>query len=468
MIKIYDISTFDVTGMIATKREDLGPHASFLGPDQSLLAVSSGQNVLVFSVLNLEKEPIKTITLHASPITAMAYNSVNRCMVSADLKGVLEVWDCSSEAEVGSAPTSTRNGLEYTSKMDTQLYELMRKKTFAVSLAVSPTGQHFCVYGEDHRVRIYHHASGKIVVTYDERAKMYDRSFSAPPYNIDGMDYGKRAAVEREMAQETIFTGGILTDDTLTNQYQLMTLTFDPTGKYLLLPTLAGIKLIEWQRNKLVKIIGQHDASALRFVSICLCSGDAKVNRQMQLARSGGSKAAMDHDKARISDSLIVALAYRKRRLYVFSHFDPLEQDNVDDDMAEDVLLRRDVLNEPPDAEDRLVMGDTASKAQALGSEAILRTSMGDIHIKLFPKECPRTVQNFCGHAKSGYYDNVIFHRVIKGFMLQTGDPLGDGTGGESIWGGEFEDEFVRTLRHDRPFTVSMANAGPNTNVSFE
>jgi peptidylprolyl isomerase domain and WD repeat-containing protein 1 len=68
---------------------------------------------------------------------------------------------------------------------------------------------------------------------------------------------------------------------------------------------------------------------------------------------------------------------------------------------------------------------------------------MGDIHIKLFP-EVPKTLENFCEHARSGYYDGVIFHRVISNFMLQTGDPLGDGTGGESIWGGEFEDEFVR------------------------
>ena len=75
-------------------------------------------------------------------------------------------------------------------------------------------------------------------------------------------------------------------------------------------------------------------------------------------------------------------------------------------------------------------------------------------------------IDNFCGHARSGYYDNVIFHRVIPGFMIQTGDPLGDGTGGESIWGGEFEDEIRRDLRHDRPFTVSMANAGPGTNGS--
>ena len=72
----------------------------------------------------------------------------------------------------------------------------------------------------------------------------------------------------------------------------------------------------------------------------------------------------------------------------------------------------------------------------------ILHTSYGDMHIKLYPEECPKTVENFTTHCRNGYYDNLIFHRVIKGFMIQTGDPLGDGTGGQSIWGGEFEDEF--------------------------
>ena len=84
----------------------------------------------------------------------------------------------------------------------------------------------------------------------------------------------------------------------------------------------------------------------------------------------------------------------------------------------------------------------------------------------MFAKECPKSVENFCVHSKNGYYNNHIFHRAIQGFMIQTGDPLGTGTGGESIWGGEFGDEFHPSLRHDRPYTLSMANAGPNTNGS--
>jgi peptidylprolyl isomerase domain and WD repeat-containing protein 1 len=160
----------------------------------------------------------------------------------------------------------------------------------------------------------------------------------------------------------------------------------------------------------------------------------------MQLARSGGSSATIDHDETKKSDALLIALAFRKKRFYVLSHDDPLE---TEEDVDEDVMLRRDVLNEPPDAEDRLIVDGSSSK-EKVGSEAILRTTMGDIHIKLFPDEVPKTIENFVGLSKNGYYDGVIFHRVIKGFMLQTGDPLGDGTGGESIWGGEFEDEFVR------------------------
>jgi peptidylprolyl isomerase domain and WD repeat-containing protein 1 len=78
----------------------------------------------------------------------------------------------------------------------------------------------------------------------------------------------------------------------------------------------------------------------------------------------------------------------------------------------------------------------------------------------------PKTVENFVVHSRNGYYNGNIFHRVIKQFMIQTGDPQGNGTGGTSIWGREFEDEFHPNLKHDKPYILSMANAGPNTNGS--
>ncbi len=96
---------------------------------------------------------------------------------------------------------------------------------------------------------------------------------------------------------------------------------------------------------------------------------------------------------------------------------------------------------------------------------ATIQTTLGTIKVKLFPQETPKTCENFTTHAKNGYYDGIIFHRVIKDFMIQGGDPQGTGRGGESIWGGSFEDEFDMDL-HNLRGALSMANAGPNTNGS--
>ncbi|EIL5480367.1 peptidylprolyl isomerase [Listeria monocytogenes] len=97
--------------------------------------------------------------------------------------------------------------------------------------------------------------------------------------------------------------------------------------------------------------------------------------------------------------------------------------------------------------------------------EAEMITNRGTIRIKLFPEIAPKTVENFVTHSKNGYYDGLIFHRVIPEFMIQGGDPDGRGTGGESIWGESFEDEFSTEVFNLRG-ALSMANAGPNTNGS--
>lgn len=96
---------------------------------------------------------------------------------------------------------------------------------------------------------------------------------------------------------------------------------------------------------------------------------------------------------------------------------------------------------------------------------ATVKTNMGEIKIRLFPKYAPKAVENFVTHAQNGYYDGLIFHRVIENFMIQGGDPNGNGTGGESIWGEPFEDEFTPEL-HNLRGALSMANAGPGTNGS--
>ena len=96
---------------------------------------------------------------------------------------------------------------------------------------------------------------------------------------------------------------------------------------------------------------------------------------------------------------------------------------------------------------------------------AIINTTYGSFKLRFFPEIAPKAVENFKNHLKDGYYENVIFHRVIKDFMVQTGDPQGTGMGGESIWGKPFEDEFSSKLLNITG-SVSMANCGPNTNGS--
>lgn len=95
----------------------------------------------------------------------------------------------------------------------------------------------------------------------------------------------------------------------------------------------------------------------------------------------------------------------------------------------------------------------------------VMNTTTGPIKMKLFKEKAPKTVENFLTHAENGYYDGIIFHRVIPEFMIQGGDPTGTGMGGESIFGNTFEDEFTMDLFNIRG-ALSMANAGPNTNGS--
>jgi len=129
----------------------------------------------------------------------------------------------------------------------------------------------------------------------------------------------------------------------------------------------------------------------------------------------------------------------------------------------------RDVFNERPTRDEQSVAAASAGQARTgpspLANSATIHTTLGDIHMRLFPQQAPKAVENFVGHARSGYFEGVVFHRVIPKFMIQTGDPLGDGTGGMSIWGKEFEDEFSDDLKHDR--CVSSSCCADSWRVEF-
>jgi peptidylprolyl isomerase len=103
---------------------------------------------------------------------------------------------------------------------------------------------------------------------------------------------------------------------------------------------------------------------------------------------------------------------------------------------------------------------------EAANPIATMETTKGIIKIELRADLAPKTVENFVTHSKNGYYNGLIFHRVIKDFMIQGGDPTGTGAGGESIWGKPFEDEFAPNAVFDKAGILAMANRGPNTNGS--
>ena len=107
-----------------------------------------------------------------------------------------------------------------------------------------------------------------------------------------------------------------------------------------------------------------------------------------------------------------------------------------------------------------------AMKTKKPVTGVLLETTQGNIEIRLYPAKAQMAVENFIGLVEKGYYDGIIFHRVIPGFMIQGGDPTGTGRGGESLWGRPFQDEFRSGLKFDKPGILAMANSGPNTNGS--
>jgi peptidylprolyl isomerase domain and WD repeat-containing protein 1 len=424
-VKIFDVSTVDMSLM---RKVEFIPETScwyetLLGEWKLLVADKESNRIVL-----IEDEKVQEIKSPTDqPTRQMIYSHLHNVVISIDATGFISIWNPLKPHVVPFEYLKDPSG--------THLNDLtLNASTNTNTLTLSPDQQFFCIYGSDRNIRIFRMSTGKLYRKYDESLQFYQQLCEKDrlPDKIDKVQFEKRIIQENEL-ERTPYNG-------------LVNCLYDESGNFILFSTPVGIKVLNLITNKLARIIGGGDN--IRFLNLALCTA---TSRGMTLQMAASDNPALTKEKAS-NEVVLIATAFRKNRFYLFTLEDVTSPSDT-----------RDIINE------KIIQDEVtgkASKSRLLPSGTIIRTTLGDIHITLYPEQAPLAVENFAVHSKNGYYCNVLFHRIIKGFMIQTGDPLGDGTGGTSIWNRDFSDEFHPSLRHDHPGTVSMANAGRNTNGS--
>jgi peptidylprolyl isomerase domain and WD repeat-containing protein 1 len=427
-IKIFDVVTFDLLSILNLERAAscvCWVHRRGVSPT---LAVAIGKEILTYDASGDLQAPMHTLSsIHRAPVVVMAYNPAFDCVISADAGGMIEYWQPNDSYE---KPDSV-----FKMKAATNLFDFKKAKSAPCSIAISPSGHQFATISfPDRKVRVFDFASGKLYRSYDESLETITAMQQAGTslQKLDEVEFGRRMAVERELDNPALKSR--------------INIVFDESGHFIAYGSLLGIKVINTLTNRVMKAYGKDEP--FRALNVALYQGAPQKKDVVTVSMAASANPLLNDAEAR--DPMLFATAYAKVRFYMFTNEEDITKST------------RDVQNEKP----RVLGGKKKEEKKAeSGTSAVLHTTYGDIHIRLFPDKAPKAVENFVTHSRNGYYNNTIFHRVIRKFMIQCGDPLGDGTGGESIWGKEFEDEFS-DLKHDRPYTVSMANAGPNTNGS--
>ncbi|KAL8757563.1 MAG: hypothetical protein Q9199_002134 [Rusavskia elegans] len=431
-IKIFDVITFDLLAIIqleTTPRSICYVHRR--GASIPLLAVSEdiGHAISIYDGRGETQRPLHTISsLHRSTVTAMAYNNEHGCAISVDESGMVEYWSPETAYE------KPRSVWEY--KSSTDLFAFKKAKSTPTSFVISPDGANFATFSfPDRQVRIFDFTSGKLLRSYDESIDTITEMQQAGTslQKLEDVEFGRRLAVEREIENPAV--------------QNKINVIFDESSNFIMYGSIMGVKVINTFTNRVVKVYGKDEP--FRSLNLALYQGQPQKKGVVTVSMAASANPLLQEAEER--DPMLVTTGSGKVRFYIFTNEEEITKST------------RDVQNEKP--KHLNARNQVEAKPAESGSAAIIHTTYGDIHIRLFPEAAPKAVENFVTHSKNGYYNATKFHRIIKKFMIQCGDPLGDGTGGESIWGKEFEDEFS-TLKHDKPYTVSMANAGPNTNGS--
>ncbi|KAL2795401.1 hypothetical protein BJX66DRAFT_170030 [Aspergillus keveii] len=434
-VKIFDVITFDLLSMLTLEFDPrcvcwVHPRGASL----PLLAVTdeASSSIHIFDGRGENSTPLHTLkSIHRNPVAAIAFNDAYDCVISADESGMIEYWRASD-----SSFEKPDNVFEL--KSSTNLFEFKKSKSTPSSITISPSGKQFATVSfPDRQIRVFDFASGKLYRKYDESLSTITDMQQAGTalHTLDAVEFGRRLAVEREL------------ENPITKPK--INVLFDESNHFLLYGSLYGIKCINTYTNRVVRLYAKDEP--FRPLNLAMYQGAPQKKGVVTVSMAASANPLLAEAEER--DPILVSTGFAKIRFYLFTNESDISKST------------RDVQNERPTDPASSRESAAAQKQAELGTSAILHTTLGDIHLRLYPSAAPKAVENFTTHARSGYYNNTIFHRVIRKFMIQGGDPMGDGTGGESIWGGEFEDEFS-SLKHDKAYTLSMANAGPNTNGS--
>lgn len=393
--KIFDVINFDMINMI---RLDFVPLTTCWiynsGDTIPCLAISDTDSAKI-SIFDAQggSDPIHVIEkLHTKPVNAICYNPAFETIISVDKSGILEYWQ--GHKHNFSFPEKI---VQFESKLDTSLYEFAKSKTIVTGISVTNDGRKFATFSTDRKVRVFLFLTGKLIRVYDETLARFSE-IQSTPLALPNMEFSRRMNNEKDIDK--------------TESLSFNNVVFDQSGHFLIYSTMIGIKIINIETNKCSRILGKGDN--IRPLHIGVFQGKIKRSTAAPTIEQEANESSTTSQS--ISDPTVFCTAYKKPRFYLYSRRPPSDLQEVD----------RDVFNEQPSKEDILAVTES-NPVQKIFDNAVIHTTFGDIYLKLFGKECPKTVENFCVHSKNNYYNGHIFHRVIKGFMVQTGDPTGSG-----------------------------------------
>lgn len=440
LINIFDVVNFDMINFIKLSFEP--KCIEWIQPSALVdlnLAVSdfSNSNIYLFDARQADGKAKRILNnIHECELVRMRFNPTFKCVISVDARGEFKYWHNNiKDFKQVKRPISL-----FDSIADTDLSIFLHKEDSETitlhDIRISPNGSFFITSSSDRKIRIFHFRTGKLVCCMNESLKSIEERHKTKPL-MAYIDFLRKMTIEKEIENSSAFG------------YQ--TAVFDQSGLFIIYPNIEGIKIVNWKTGKVVKVLGSEES--LRPLCITLFQGTVQ-DKLYRISAQGPT------------DPTLFCTAYKKNRFYMFTNRN--FEEPTDDSKAghEQPIVDRDIFNEPKTKEELLITMEL-NKHKHLYSKATIYTSMGDIKLNLFRDISPKAVENFCALAKDGYYNSVIFHRVIKDFMIQSGDPSGTGKGGESTWGGFFCDELSDKVDFSQPFMLAMANTeAPDTNGS--